>query len=404
MSSPNPLVGARKRVAIQTAFTILVLGIAACGGGGGDETTANPPPGRAIPGSGNESGFAAGGTSDGGYIIVGTVSPGVSGGTDAYLVKVDATGNVAWSQSHGGSGDDKGYFVQPTLDGGYIVVGETTSAIGGGPGIHLVKTLSNGILDWEKTYPGIVGIKHSEGAVVRQTAGGGYIIAGTVPGAEGNPEPDAILIKTDASGNVQWQQTFGDELPNLWAEGYDVRQTPDGGYMLVGFHEFTSSFAVKLDSNGVAQWEQAFGQLTGPIYSVQQTTDGGYIYVGRTETGGGRCAALLVKADFQGTLQWEKTVGALTSCPSRVTGMQTADGGYVIATKGNSRSGDAYVVKTDASGNEQWARLYGGDGGDAVSAIVQRADGGYTVVGTTSSFGSTSDIYFLQLDASGNPQ
>jgi hypothetical protein len=391
------------RCSVLSVFSILLA--AACGGGGGGGggggETAAAPPGKAIAGG---SGFAASATGDGGYIIVGTLSPGGSGGTDMDLVKIDATGKVTWSGRYGGNGDDRGYFVQPTLDGGYIVVGETASAIGNGPGLYMIKTGSDGAPQWENTYPGLETLKHSEGAVVRQTADGGYVIAGTVPGTEFNPEPDATLIKADADGNPVWQKYFGISQGNLWVEGYDVRQTSDGGYMLVGYHEFAGSFAVKLDSNGVAEWEQAFGQLTGPIYSVQQTADGGYIYIGRYESGGTACAALLVKADSSGNRQFEKTVGALTSCPARVTGMQTADEGYVIATRGNNRNGDAYVVKTDASGDEQWARLYGGDGEDAASAIVQRADGGYTVVGTTSSFGSTPQVYFLQLDASGNTQ
>jgi hypothetical protein len=220
------------------------------------------------------------------------------GGTDAYLVKVDATGIVVWSKSYGGSGDDKGYFVvQTTPDGGYVMAGETASAIGGGPGIYLAKIDLTGTLEWENTYAGIVSNKHSEGTVVRQTNDGGYILVGTAPGAEFNPEPDAILIKTDANGAPLWQHAFGSEQGNLWAEGYDVRQTSDGGYMVVGFHELSTSLAVKLASNGVVEWVQTFGLLTGPIYSVQRTTDGGYIYIGRYDTGGASCAALLVKVN-----------------------------------------------------------------------------------------------------------
>jgi len=233
------------RTAIPMVFAVLqLLAIAGCGGGGGggNGTAATPPPGRAIAGSGSESGFALSGTTDGGYIIAGTVSPGGLGGTDAYLVKVDATGIVVWSKSYGGSGDDKGYFVvQTTPDGGYVMAGETASAIGGGPGIYLAKIDLTGTLEWENTYAGIVSNKHSEGTV--------------------------------------------------------VRQTNDGGYMVVGFHELSTSLAVKLASNGVVEWVQTFGLLTGPIYSVQRTTDGGYIYIGRYDTGGASCAALLVKVN-----------------------------------------------------------------------------------------------------------
>jgi hypothetical protein len=381
--------------------TILVA-IIACGGGGTTRFTP-PVPGRALAGTANAIARSVAPTSDGGMIIVGTSSAGGLGGTDVLLVKLGAAANVGWSSFYGGAGSDEGWSVQQTIDGGFILAGVTDdSSLAGGPGgIFLVKTDDAGRPQWQETFGGVLAdAPFFHKVAVRQTADEGYVIAGTGPGTEAmNPEPDAYLIKTDPLGNVVWHRELGADAPNTWVEGYDVQQTTDGGYILVGRHE-GGSYAIKVDASGATQWEQTFGALTGPIYSVQQTPDGGYVYVGRRDTSSGS-AALLVKGDALGQLVWEKTVGPLTSGSFAVTGQRITDGGFVITTRGEGRNGDAYVIRTDASGNELWAKLYGGDGGDIATGFVQRADGGFVVVGSTASFGAASEIYLLRLDGNG---
>ena len=345
---------------------MLVLVVAACGGGSGGASRSAPPPGRALAGTTDGMGASVALTSDGGLIIAGTSSAGGLGGTDVLLVKTDAADNVVWTRFHGGAGNERGYSVRQTSDGGFILAGVTDNpTLAGGPGgIFLVKTDTDGHFSWRRTFGGIVPTKLSENVAARQTSDGGYIVVGTGTGLEPlNPEPDAYLVKIDASGTLLWQKTFGSEAANTWVEGYDVQQTADGGYIVAGQREGGASYAVKVDGSGVKQWEQVFGTLAGPIYAVQETSGGGYVYIGRHDAGTS-CAALIVKVDAQGQLQWEKTVGALASGVSPVAGQQLAGGDYILAMRGNARNGDAYVVRADAAGNELWAKLYGGDPGD----------------------------------------
>jgi len=116
-------------------------------------------------------------TDDGGFILAGnTASRGE--GSDLFLVKADESGNCTWSRAYGGSGEDVGYFVQQTDDGGYVVVGSSNSYAMGEELLWLVKVDENGSLIWDRTFGGFVSSAGDGGWSVEQTTDGGYITAG----------------------------------------------------------------------------------------------------------------------------------------------------------------------------------------------------------------------------------
>ncbi|MFZ8835354.1 MAG: hypothetical protein ACO2O5_14355, partial [Candidatus Caldipriscus sp.] len=166
-------------------------------------------------------------TSDGGYIVVGDIGSLGADSFDIFLVKTDANGNIIWAKTYGGTVDEYAHSVLQTSDGGYIVAGETRSFGAGYRDIFLIKTDASGNLQWAKTYGGTYwDVAYS----VQQTSDGGYIVAGETYsfGAGGR---DIFLIKTDASGNVQWAKTYGGTDED-WARS--VQQTSDGGYIVAG--------------------------------------------------------------------------------------------------------------------------------------------------------------------------
>jgi hypothetical protein len=121
-----------------------------------------------------------------------------AGGTDIFLIKTYANGNVQWAKTYGGTGWDEAYSVRQTSDGGYIVAGYTGSFGAGSYDALLIKTDANGNVQWAKTYGGTY---WDYAYSVQQTSDGGYIVAGWTH-SFGAGSYDALLIKTDANGNI----------------------------------------------------------------------------------------------------------------------------------------------------------------------------------------------------------
>jgi hypothetical protein len=242
-----------------------------------------------------DAGYSVQQTTDGGYIIAGAytyVSP--PGTYDAWLIKTDASGVQQWDKKFGGGFSDYGYSVQQTSDGGYILTG-STNPTNTNEEVYLIKTDSSGNTAWTKTFGGA---NEDKGWSVRQTTDGGYIIAGWT-NSLGAGNYDVYLIKTDSSGNAAWTKTFGgandDASRSVW-------QTTDGGYIIAGS---TNSFGaglndiylIKTDSSGDKQWNKTYGgSQSDHGYCVQQTSDSGYIVAGDTTSyGAGNSDIWLIK-------------------------------------------------------------------------------------------------------------
>ncbi len=342
--------------------------------------------------------------SDGGYIIVGNTDSFGPGSVAVYLIKTDVAGNELWSRTLGGVGNDRGYSVQVTGDGGYIITGTTGSFGAGWFDVYLIKTDSAGNEQWSRTFGGS---HHDYGYSVQMTSDGGYIIAGYTK-SFGAGEEDVYLIKTNAAGNQEWSRTLGGISND---RGYSVQVTSDGGYIIAGH---TSSFGaggwdaylIKTDAAGNEQWSRTFGGSEGDkAYSVQVTDDGGYVITGETKSFGNvNGDVYLIKTDAAGNEQWSRTFGGISSDQGNSL-QTTSDGGYIIAGQTWSFGAggwDAYLIKTDAAGNEQWSRTFGGSDWDKAYSVQATDDGGYVITGNTSSFGAgESDVYLLKTDKNG---
>lgn len=253
---------------------------------------------KTFGGSGIDAGSSVQQTSDLGYVIAGYTYSMGAGGADFYLIKTDSSGNLLWMRTYGGAYGDEAFAVQQTNDNGYIIVGYTGSFGTSHLDFYLVKTDSLGDTLWTRTY-GTSG--DDWGYSVDQTSDGGYIVAGA---ASGPGFYDLYLVKTDSSGDTLWTRTYGtDGLEGAWS----VEQTRDGGYIVAGLTDAYGAgsydvYLVKTDSTGDSLWTRSYG---GPDYdegfSVQQTSDDGYIIAGRTDSyGAGGSDVYLVRTDSQG--------------------------------------------------------------------------------------------------------
>jgi hypothetical protein len=137
-------------------------------------------------------------TTDGGYVLGGFISGIGAGGSDFWLVKTDASGNMLWNKTFGGTNTDYALSVVQTVDGGYALAGETLSFGAGSWDYWLVKTDENGSIEWNQTYGG-TNEEHAYCAI--QTGDGGYAMAGYT-GSFGAGDDDFWIVKTDAKGDL----------------------------------------------------------------------------------------------------------------------------------------------------------------------------------------------------------
>ena len=358
-------------------------------------------------GSGSDRGNSVQQTSDGGYIIAGLTNSKGEGGDDVYLVKTDAQGTVVWEKPYGGSFHDRGRCVRQTSDGCYVIAGLTWSFGQGSGDVYLIKTDGSGNTLWTRTYGGT---GEDKGYSVQQTADGGYIIGGSTI-SFGHGGSDAYLIKTDPLGNAVWTRTYGG---GRWDYGNSVQQTSDGGYVLLGGTESfghgrwgsNDVYLIKTDHSGNPLWTRTYGGTGTDVgWSVCETSDGGYIIGGNTNSfGSGLQDVYLIKTDPLGNVLWAKTYGGSSDDLGRSV-QQTSDGGYVIVgltTSFGAGSQDAYFVKTNSIGDVLWERTYGGSSSDWSNSIQETPDGGYITVGWTASFGEGGyDVYLVKTNRNG---
>ena len=352
---------------------------------------------KTFGGADNEWGWRVQQTADGGYIIAGTTRSYGAGIADVWLIKTGAVGDELWNKTFGGLDFDRGYWVQQTSDGGYLIAGRTSSYGAGSYDVWLIKTDASGDEQWNKTFGGS---ESDYGYCVQQTSDGGYLIAGTTY-SYGAGSEDVWLIKADASGDEQWNKTFGG---SGYDGGYCVQQTSDSGYITAGYTRSYGAgdrdvWLIKTDSDGNEQWNKTFGGSGDDYgYSAQQTSDGGYIIAGYTESyGAGGDDAWLIKTDAGGDELWNKTFGGSGGDYSYSV-QQTSDGGYTIAGETRSYGAgdyDGWLIKTDASGDELWNKTFGDSDYDGGYGVQQTTDGGYAIAGCTDSYGAGGENVWL---------
>ena len=296
-----------------------------------------------------------------------------------------ATASV-WTQTYGGTGNDDLTAMQVTGDSGFALAGNTNSKGAGSNDCWLVRTDASGNAIWDQTYGG--SSNDACNALV-QTPDGGFALGGqTTSKTSGN---GAWLVRTDSKGALLWDRTYGSSSAGVT---YALTATSDGGFAFGGF----ASPLVRTDSNGAVVWSQT---LSGGyiMNAVLQTADGGFVWAGLTSSSGaGGYDMWLVRTDSNGSALWNSTFGGYES-ESAVGLAQTNDGGFALAGYNLSQNypyPSAWLVRTDTNGNKLWDRFYGQGG---FTGLVATADGGFFASGQAS-VGSSKTR--LRLDASGN--
>jgi arginine repressor len=286
-------------------------------------------------------------SSDGGFVVAGNTRSFGAGVSDIYVVKLDNGGNVLWTKTIGGSSNDGARSIIQSSDGGFVVAGWTNSFGAGGYDMYIVKIDGSGNVAWTKT---IGGSGNDYAYSIIQDLDGNYVVVGW-GNSFGAGNNDIYVVKLDSSGNVVWTKTIGgsgDDGAN------SIIQSSDGAYVIAGHtNSFSSSYdfyVVKIDSSGNVLWTKTIGgNLYDQAHSIIQSSDGGYIVVGITQSfGAGGYDVYVAKIDSSGNVLWTKTIGG-GSADVAMSITRSSDGGFAIAGYTQSFGAglyDIYVMKT----------------------------------------------------------
>lgn len=335
--------------------------------------------------------------SDGGFILAGSSYEAGPLYEVAYLIKTVANGDTLWTRSYNVG---RFYSVKQTADGGYVLVGYVTLDGHLDRDFYLLKTDFAGNVQWSRNYGGSA---HEYATCVQQTSDGGYILGGATR-SFGEGESDFWMIKTDSGGDSLWSRCFG----GVWFEECNsIKQTPGGGYLLAGStsgrFDYGDYLVVKTDAYGFPLWSRTYGgDQTESCETILLTPDGGYAFAGITSFRSGSLDFWLLITDTNGDSLWSRAYGGLENdlC---TTAAMTADDGYILAgyTESWGEGGrDFWIVRTDVNGDSLWSCTFGGGANDCCTSVQQSADGGYMLAGYTSSFGAGgSDCWLIKMDS-----
>ncbi|RXE57121.1 hypothetical protein ABH15_03070 [Methanoculleus taiwanensis] len=356
-----------------------------------------------------------------------------------------AAPGIEWSYKFGGSGTDYWPDIAATADGGSIFAGQSNSQDGnitdplGLYDIVLLKQDADGAVEWQKN---IGGTGNEASGRVRQTSDGGFILTGTtksndndVSGLHGTYY-DIWVAKFTESGSIEWQTCLGGSHTE---DGMDVRQTSDGGYIVVGNTYSTDgdvtdriggtadAWVVKLNSTGGIGWTKCVGRDgEGEMANgVVQMSGGDYIIAGSSNVDS-QWDGLVARLNSTGGIVWETYFGGTADDgfmggpdDAELSGVTLDDDGNAIVVgtitleeEGISDHNDVYLVKVDgATGAVVWEKTFGGSRTEYGVSIDRTSDGGYILGATTGSvdgdvsgvhgdYPPAGDYWIVKLDSS----
>jgi hypothetical protein len=366
---------------------------------------------RHYGGAGDEICHAIRPTRDGGFILVGSTTSVGAGGTDAYALVTTANGTPSWSAHFGGAQDDESCDViqLPTYE--YVFAGTTHSDVGDGGEFWLLETSSQGDSLWSHTYSGT---DDQRCTAFQATMDGGFILGGIAYEYMG-PGSNILLVKTDSWGNSSWIRLLGDTTTEQLSR---VLQMDQGGYMLVGSTDVVlgpqtgpEPFATKVNSTGYPTWNHLFeGIFPAHCTSARQAPAGGYIFsvtADRYSHGevGMYKESMLIKMTFEGVEEWLSICGVPYDDELNDV-VATPDGAFIGAGSRQlpQQAKDGFIVRVKNFGNSGdtvWTRTLGGNNDDEFTSALVSTGGRCALAGNTWSHsnGDESDFWLVMMDS-----
>ena len=321
-------------------------------------------------------------------------------------------------KNYGGTQDERGYAVQQTSDGGYVIVGSSTSYGAGGADLWILKLDVEGEFMWSKTYGGQ---GNDIGKDIIQTSDGGYIITGYTKSYSSGGDSDLWLIKTNANGesclysdggtcsesSSKWVKIFGTSGNDY---GNSVQETSEGDFIVTGKSgRIPSIFVVRTNSLGEKIWENLYGNTSNSGDRgnyILEKQDLGFLILGKEMTNSSNDNLCLINIDGEGSEIWHSLYGGTNSDEGTYLS-EVSGGGFIISgsskSYGNGNWNDMWLVKISTGGSMEWQKTFGGSYDETGHYVHEKTEGGYMIVGSTESFGQgLFDIWVISTDYTGN--
>lgn len=292
--------------------------------------------------------------SDGGFIMAG-ITESLESSYQILAIRTDVNGETLWARQFGGENWDIANKVIALADGGFAIAGQTFSYGAGQGDAYLIRLDDSGDTLWTATFGG----NAVDAAMsVAETADGGFILCGQTQ-SSGEGQGDIWMIRVDFSGDLIWEKTYGGEEMDV---ANAVVQTMDGGFAVAGSTRSSSVgeadfYLFKVNEDGQQQWVDKFGgPLNDEWLGLMEESDGDLVTIGysqTTEIGGGGEDIFIKRVSSDGWFANLQTTYGLGGDERGYQAIRTADNGYAIVgtTDGYlNRMDDVLLIKADASG------------------------------------------------------
>lgn len=355
--------------------------------------------------------------------------------------------DLAWQRCLGGALFEYSWGVQATSDGGCAVLGITTSYEGDVSGQHgqsdfwLARLNAGGMLQWQRCYGGTDADLATR---LLTTDDGGFLMLGSTSSADGDVDCNgnfqhAWAVKVDSLGAVEWQACLAGDQNGSGGVINQAIETGDEGYLVVGGtyatqgmwqenHGQSDFFAAKLSAGGTVEWVHCYGGSgSDEAWVIKASPDGNYVIAGTSGSTDGQVTTgssgqvWVLKINGAGDMLWNRRMGG-NSGPG--TGddvkdlVMNPDGSILVAASSGSNDGDVsgnhgaydvWLVHLDSTGAILQKRCFGGTGNEYAWGAEGSAQGRYVVAGTTTSNdgdvsgnhgGNGQDAWVLMVDSS----
>jgi hypothetical protein len=344
----------------------------------------------------------------GDYIMIGTTASNGNGSNDIILIKSNKQGNKLWEKYFGTVGSDTGVAVIVTSDGGYLLLGNS-STIGGTNYTEsiLIKTDSEGNEQWNKRISSGLGSVY--GHTIIETTDGSFVFGGSLRKLPlfrnlNDGESNFLALKLDSDGDI-----IG-TLNNRAFEGFDnyfnnIFEASNNQFRLIGnklkgldrsmvYVSVRPSSGDNLIYTEIAQIDKNSSLVAEPsidvVFKTIITTDGGYISIGRCIKNNNfeDTDVFILKTNSEFTKEWYRTYSFADLGQDRqeigYDILQNENGSFTFIASKQITDSDLNIViaQIDKEGNLQWNKQYGGSGIDIPVAIVKSNERGYLVLST----------------------